>query len=211
MFTELTLTTKKQSKGRNGWFRAATAEFINLFSANDQELASGDPALIAVDISSAKENRAAPIQLYFTPEDARQFAETLLAHAGTESMVHALARLQIYGEEFDPTESDDAADALNGLIREARRQLAQAELPKEGKTTYTVIGHQPLTGEVVTSVQVAEDPHEAMAQMATEVFAEEGAGMDILCAIKGDHETVPACEDAGKSADVADLAEEAEA
>lgn len=73
MYTELTLTTKKQSKGRNGWFRAASAIFINLAS-------DGEP-VTAVDISSAKAGGAAPVQLYFTPEDARAFAAVLLQHA----------------------------------------------------------------------------------------------------------------------------------
>ena len=86
MYTELKLATLKQSKGRNGWFRAASAAFMNLTGTAESPLASGDKSLIAVDISSAKENRAAPIQLYFTPEDARAFAAALLAHANGEAL-----------------------------------------------------------------------------------------------------------------------------
>ena len=73
MYTTLALTAKKQSKGRNGWFRAAHVALMNLDS-------DGEP-VVSVDISSAKENRAAPIQLYFTPSDARALAAALLAHA----------------------------------------------------------------------------------------------------------------------------------
>ena len=79
MYTTITLTTKKQSRGRNGWFRASNADFFNISSPDG--LVSGDASLIAVDISSAKVGNAAPIQLYFTPEDARAFAAALLAHA----------------------------------------------------------------------------------------------------------------------------------
>jgi len=78
MYTELTLTTKKQSKGRNGWFRAA---HVGIFTISHDDLASGDKSFIAVDISTAKAGGAAPVQLYFTPEDARAFAAVLLAHA----------------------------------------------------------------------------------------------------------------------------------
>jgi len=89
MYTELTLTTKKQSKGRNGWFRAA---HVGIFTISHDDLVSGDKSLIAVDISSAKAGGAAPVQLYFTPEDAQAFAAVLMAHAaGDTSLIEELA------------------------------------------------------------------------------------------------------------------------
>ena len=130
-----------------------------------------------MDISSAKENRAAPIQLYFTPEDARAFAAALLQHATGEVLT-----------------ADELADF--------------AKPADPGSQAYTVIGLYGETGEVLTCTQTAIGPHEAMAITAKEIVAKWGrySDVELLCAIPGDYSPVCACEDAGKCADIADLA-----
>lgn len=177
MYTELKLTTLKQSKGRNGWFRAATAAFMNLHGSNDQELASGDKSLIAVDISSAKENRAAPIQLYFTPEDARAFAAALLQHATGDTLT--AEELADFAKPADPAAQTYTVIGLYGETGEVLTCTQTATGPHEAMaiTAKEVVAREGRYGDV-----------------------------ELLCAIPGDHSPVCACEDAGKCAAAVDLA-----
>ena len=64
-----------------------------------------------------------------------------------------------------------------------------------------MIGLYDETGEVVAEHVKANDPHEAMAQVAVDY----NAPSQILCAIEGEHQAVCACEDAGKAVYIEDL------
>lgn len=80
------------------------------------------------------------------------------------------------------------------------------------KKKWTVIALDDSTGQVITCVQEAGDPHEAMRMTAIEIEAknENCSDIQIICAVTGDVETCPPCEDSGKAAYVADLTGEEE-
>jgi hypothetical protein len=77
---------------------------------------------------------------------------------------------------------------------------------------FTVITLRDDTGEVMSCVQRAHDPHEAMAQVATAIHKSMTYSSDtqVICAIPGDHDIMQPCEDSSKAAYVADLIEEEE-
>lgn len=80
------------------------------------------------------------------------------------------------------------------------------------KFKYTVIFLDDTTGVVGTCVQTADDQHEAMRITANEIEAKNSnsSNIQIICAVTGDVETCPPCEDSGKAAYVADLTSDEE-
>lgn len=69
---------------------------------------------------------------------------------------------------------------------------------------FTVIGVYDNDGQVFAATVTDEDAHAAMRQVAAEAGVAD-SDLQILGAIEGHHEIVPACEDSGKSAHASDL------
>ena len=94
---------------------------------------------------------------------------------------------------------------ISATMREHAADLRAAAEPQP-VTEWTVIAIDEATGYVTTCVQKTDEPHDAMRLTATEIYAEgEQSGIQIVCAIAGDHATIIACEDSSKAAYVESL------